>query len=142
MKRTLVLAAVSSLAAMAPILAATNDSDEKPLDAGPRASKVVSVGKGPDALFLTPDERFLYVANVEDTHVSVIDTESDRVVTTVDTVDYPWGFTHLGNTSLVAVSGGGQGIAVLDFTAHQVVRRATYDRHLGGIVSNTEGTRL
>ena len=27
----------------------------------------IKVGKGPDALFLTPDKRFLYVANVEDT---------------------------------------------------------------------------
>ena len=35
------------------------------------SSSVVYVGKGPDALFLTPDKSFLYVANVEDTLISV-----------------------------------------------------------------------
>ena len=40
----------------------------------------IPVGKGPDALFLTPDEKYLYVANVEDTFVSVIDTNQDKVV--------------------------------------------------------------
>ena len=27
----------------------------------------IQVGKGPDAIFLTPDESYVYVANVEDT---------------------------------------------------------------------------
>ena len=49
----------------------------------------VSVGKGPDALFLTPDEKFLYVANVEDTFISVIDTKQDKVTKQIDGVDYP-----------------------------------------------------
>ena len=67
--------------------------------------RTISVGKGPDALFLTPDENHLYVANVEDTFISVIDTRKDQVVRTIDGTDYPWGFTQLGKTNLVAVSG-------------------------------------
>lgn len=82
-------------------------------------SNSIVVGKGPDALFLTPDENFLYVANVEDTFLSVIDTRTDEVVRTIDVVDYPWGFTRLGNSSLVAVSGWGRGISVIDFLRHK-----------------------
>ena len=55
--------------------------------------ETIPVGKGPDALFLTPNERYLYVANVEDSFISVIDTRTDKVVRTIDGTDYPWGFT-------------------------------------------------
>ena len=35
-------------------------------------TQTIAVGKGPDALFLTPDENYLYVANVEDSFIRVI----------------------------------------------------------------------
>ncbi|HED38431.1 MAG TPA: hypothetical protein ENI76_09355, partial [Ignavibacteria bacterium] len=46
-----------------------------------KQSKVntIPVGKGPDALFLTPDEKYLYVANVEDNFISVINTQTEKV---------------------------------------------------------------
>lgn len=104
--------------------------------------KVIPVGKGPDALFLTPDEKFLYVANVEDSFISVIDTHRDQVVQTIDGTDYPWGFTRLNGTNLVAVSGWDKGIDIIDFTTHKIVRSKKFEVNLGGITSTHDGKTL
>lgn len=109
---------------------------------GTHQVKSIPVGKGPDALFLTPDERFLYVANVEDTVVSVIDTRSDSVVKTLDTVDYPWGFVRLGESNRVAVSGWNKGVDIIDFSTHKIVRSQTFKHHLGGITATNDGSTL
>jgi YVTN family beta-propeller protein len=100
------------------------------------------VGKGPDALFLTPDERYVYVANVEDSFISVIDTRTDQVVQTIDGTDYPWGFARLGNSNLVAVSGWDKGVDIIDFTTHEIVRSKGYEHNLGGIVATADGKAL
>ena len=102
----------------------------------------IAVGKGPDALFLTPNEDFLYVANVEDTFISVIDTRTDKVVQTIDGTDYPWGFTRLGETNLVAASGWDKGVDLIDFTTHKIVKSKRYDQNLGGITSTKDGKTL
>ena len=102
----------------------------------------VSVGKGPDALFLTPDEKFLYVANVEDTFISVIDTKEDKVIKMIDVTNYPWGFTRLGNSKFVAVSSWDKGIDIIDFTKHEVVQSKSYEYNLGGIISTKDGKHI
>lgn len=102
----------------------------------------IPVGKGPDALFLSPNESYLYVANVEDTFISVIDTRKDKVVQTIDGADYPWGFARLGGSNLVAVSGWDKGVDVIDFTQHKIVRRKRYEYHLGGITSPQDGKMI
>jgi len=99
----------------------------------------IQVGKGPDALFLTPDENILYVANVEDTFISVIDTKEDKVINMIDVTDYPWGFTRLGNKNLVAVSSWDKGIDIIDFTKHKIVQSKPYEFNLGGITSTKDG---
>ncbi len=99
----------------------------------------IDVGKGPDALFLTPNEKILYVANVEDTFISVIDTKEDKVIKKIDVADYPWGFTRLGNKNLVAVSSWDKGIDIIDFTKHKIVQSKRYEFNLGGIVSTKDG---
>ncbi len=99
----------------------------------------IEVGKGPDALFLTPDEKILYVANVEDTFISVIDTKQDKVIKKIDVADYPWGFTRLDNQNLVAVSSWDKGIDIIDFTKHKVVQSKPYEFNLGGITSTKDG---
>ena len=76
-------------------------------------STTIKVGKGPDALFLTPDENFLYVANVEDDFLSVIDTKAEKVVSKIEGIKYPWGFTRLRNSDLVAVSGYDKQIVII-----------------------------
>jgi len=117
----------------------TSTSEEKLVVAEEAAYPTIEVGKGPDALFLTPQQDMLYVANVEDTFISVIDTKLDNVVATISGVRYPWGFTHLRNSNLVAASGWDKQIAIIDFTTHQVVKEKTFSSNLGGITSSADG---
>lgn len=100
---------------------------------------IVNVGKGPDALFLTPNKSFLYVANVEDTLVSVIDTKTDKVAQTINGIKYPWGFTRLAQSNLVAVSAYDKQLVLIDFTSHKIIKTKIFDTHLGGIASDKNG---
>lgn len=102
----------------------------------------ISVGKGPDALFLTPDKQFLYVANVEDTTISIINTTTNKVVKTINGVRNPWGFVRLGTSNQVAVSAYDKQLVIIDFTAHQIIKEQIFDKHLGGISANKEGSLL
>ena len=104
--------------------------------------QTIPVGKGPDAMFLTPDENFLYIANVGDSFISVIDTRTNKVVTTIDGTDYPWGFVRLGESNLVAVSGYDKGVDIIDFTTHKIVRSKRFEHNLGGITATTDGKTL
>ena len=103
------------------------------------ASPIIKVGKGPDALFLKPDNSFLYVANVEDTFISVIDTQTDKVVKSIDGIKYPWGFTRLAKSNLVAVSAYDKQLVIVDFSSHSTVNQKVFESHLGGIASDKEG---
>ncbi len=105
-------------------------------------TQTIAVGKGPDALFLTPDENYLYVANVEDAFISVIDTRKDSIVQTIDGADYPWGFTRSGTSNLVAISAWDKGIDLIDFTSHKIVKSKRYQQNLGGITSTSDGKTL
>jgi len=101
--------------------------------------KTVKVGKGPDALFLTPDEKYLYVANVEDNFISIISTEKEEVVGKIEGIKYPWGFTRCGSSNTVAVSGYDKQISLIDFTTHKVIKQKDYKFNLGGITSSNDG---
>jgi YVTN family beta-propeller protein len=102
-------------------------------------NKIINVGKGPDALFLTPDEKTLYVANVEDTFVSIINTGSEEVIGKIEGIKYPWGFTRLGNSNLVAVSGYDKQIVIIDFSENKIVKEKKFNNSLGGITSTKDG---
>jgi len=112
---------------------------QTPKETVQQSSSTIKVGKGPDALFLTPDENFLYVANVEDDFLSVIDTKEEKVVNKIEGIKYPWGFSRLGNSNLVAVSGYDKQIVVIDFKEHKIVKEKTFDNNLGGITSTEDG---
>lgn len=105
-------------------------------------SVTIKVGKGPDAMFLTPDKQKIYVANVEDTTISVINTQTDQVEKTVSGVRYPWGFSQLGNSNEVAVNAYDKQIVVIDFTKDEIIREQTFDSHLGGIVATKDGKTI
>lgn len=102
-------------------------------------SSVVSVGKGPDALFLAPDKSFLYVANVEDTLISVIDTQTDKVLRNIEGIRYPWGFVQLAESNLVAVSGYDKQVVIIDFDNHTILKEKLFETHIGGITTNKKG---
>ncbi len=102
----------------------------------------ILVGKGPDALFLVPGGSFLYVANVEDTTISVVNTTTDKVVQTINGVGYPWGFVRLGESNQVAVSAYDKQLVVIDFSTHQIVKSKKFERNLGGIAANEDGSLI
>lgn len=102
----------------------------------------ISVGSGPDAMFLTPDGKKLYIANVEDSSISVISTTSDKVVASISGIHNPWGFSQLGKSNEVAVSGYDKKLAVIDFSTDQVIREKSYMSHLGGIIVDRTGQYL
>ncbi len=99
----------------------------------------IAVGKGPDALYTTPDYSFLYVANVEDTIISVIDIASDEVVKTINGIRYPWGFTQLASSNNVAISGYDKQIVIVDSRKHEVIQHKQFESNLGGITSSSDG---
>ena len=103
---------------------------------------LIKVGKGPDALFLTPDKQKIYIANVEDTTISVISTQTDQVEKTITGVRYPWGFSRLGTTNEVAVSAYDKQIVVIDFTKDEIVRQKEFKSTIGGIVSSKDGKAI
>ncbi|WP_282161049.1 YncE family protein [Ulvibacterium marinum] len=102
-------------------------------------SSVVYVGKGPDALFLTPDKSFLYVANVEDTLISVIDTQTDKVLKNIEGIRYPWGFAQLAESNLLAASGYDKQVVIIDSDNHTILKEKLFETHIGGITANKKG---
>lgn len=141
MKKLLVFSLISLA-----VLSSCSDKNEKAVEKKKPVDQITSekhksikVGKGPDALFLTPDEKILYVANVEDDFISIINTESEEVVGKIEGIKYPWGFTHLGNSNLVAVSGYDKQLVVIDFSKHQIVKEKKFSNNLGGITSTSNG---
>ncbi len=115
------------------------ETKQTPKQTVQKNSTTIKVGKGPDALFLTPDENFLYVANVEDNFLSVIDTKAEKVVNKIEGIKYPWGFTRLGNSDLVAVSSYDKQIVVINFKKHKILKEKKFDNNLGGITSTKDG---
>ena len=118
----------------------TKNKSEPPLEKTVSSkSKIIKVGKGPDALFLTSDEKFIYVANVEDNFISVINTETENVVGKIEGIKYPWGFSRLGISDLVVVSGYDKQIVIINFTTHKIIEEKSFNENLGGITTTRDG---
>lgn len=127
-------------------LSACTEKNEKTVDEKGVIEKIkteehksIKVGKGPDALFLHPNEKILYVANVEDNFISIINTESEEVIGNIEGIKYPWGFTRLGNSNLVAVSGYDKQLVIIDFSQNKIVKEKNFTSNLGGITSSKDG---
>ncbi len=101
--------------------------------------KTIDVGKGPDALFLTPEEDYLFAANVEDSIISVVDVKGNSLVKNITVSKYPWGFSQLSNSDTVAVSSYDGGITLIDFKTLKIVTEKKYKYKLGGIATSSDG---
>lgn len=102
----------------------------------------IKVGKGPDAMFLTPDKLKLYIANVGDTTVSVIDVKTDKVVKTIRGIHYPWGFSKLAGTDQVAVSAYDKQLVIIDFEINKIIKEKKFETPVGGIVTSKDGKHI
>ncbi len=102
-------------------------------------NKIIPVGSGPDAMYLTPDNKYVYIANVEDTTVSIIGTETNAVVKTISGIRNPWGFSQLGNSGKVAVSGYGGQVVIIDNNTQSIIAEKEFSSPIGGITTSKNG---
>jgi len=104
---------------------------------------VVQVGKGPEAIDLSPDGRELWTAHSQDGGVSIIDTETKQVKQTL-----PLGtkrsnrlkFTPDGKRVLISDLGAGE-VLVLDAASRNVVKKIATGSTPEGIVIVPDGSR-
>ncbi|MFF7409768.1 IPT/TIG domain-containing protein [Streptomyces lydicus] len=87
----------------------------------PLLADEIPVGHAPIIAAITPDGRHLYVTNFGSSSVSIIDTTTRSVVTTIGVTSGPWGITVTpdGLRAYVACFGT-DSVAVLDTTTHQI----------------------
>ncbi|MFA5890600.1 MAG: bifunctional YncE family protein/alkaline phosphatase family protein [Actinomycetota bacterium] len=105
------------------------DTRDYTIPGGVTAGTQIEVGDHPSDLLLSPDGKRLYVTNGNDDTVSVIDTATDRVVTTIDMAPYPnapkstapqgLAISPDGATLYVA-NGGNNDVAVVDTATAKV----------------------
>lgn len=101
----------------------------------------IAVGDGPDALWHDSARQALYVANVEDTLISVIDTSTDtswNVVSTISVGRGPWGFARLDGTR-VLVSSWERVLTVINLNTRAVERTIPLEFNAGGLAVETSG---
>ncbi len=107
------------------------------------SSPTVQVGKGPDGLLLSKDEEKAFVANVEDTTLSVVDLEQASVIATVDVGQSPWGLAHLGNGDYFIVSVWGVSrLVVIDGSSLEIKSIIPVAYQPTGIAASPEGTKI
>ena len=102
---------------------------------------LVQVGKGPEALELTPDGRQLWTAHSRDGGVSIIDLAAKKVVATIDAQTKRSNrlkFTPDGKHVLISDLEGGE-LVVLDRAAHRQVKRLKLGRSPEGILMAPDG---
>lgn len=100
----------------------------------------IAVGDGPDALWHDGAREALYVANVEDTVISVIDTSTNTwsVISTIAVARGPWGFARLDGDR-VLVSSWERALTVVDLNTRAVARTIPLEFHAGGLAVDAAG---
>jgi YVTN family beta-propeller protein len=90
--------------------------------------KSVATGKAPEHFDVTPDGHFVFVGNMQDSTVSIIDVRDGREVNRISGFFEPHGFSALPNGSKVYVSShGAHEVAVLDVSGRVLKRLAVGD---------------
>ena len=111
---------------------------------GPVAWKItqISVGKGPEGIDLSPDEREVWVAHRGDGQLSIIDTATDQVKETLKVGRAPIRvkFTPDGKRVLVSDSQGGD-VIVFEASTRKELKRIGIGGVLAGIVMQPDGRR-
>ncbi|MFI0154771.1 IPT/TIG domain-containing protein [Streptomyces lydicus] len=109
----------------------------------PLVADEIPVGHAPIVAAITPDGRHVYVTNFGGSSVSVIDTTTRRVITTISVTSGPWGVTVApdGLRAYVACFGT-DSVAVIDTTTRTAtVSIPGLNKPLGLTVS-PDGSRL
>jgi YVTN family beta-propeller protein len=103
---------------------------------------LVSVGKGPEGLDLSPDGRELWSAHSGDGHISIIDPAHGKVVQTIDARTRRSNrvkFSSDGKLALVSDLSGGE-LVIFDAAKRAEIKRLTLGRSPTGILIPPGGT--
>ncbi len=104
---------------------------------------VIPVGKGPEAMDLSPDGKEFWAAHSRDGAVSVIDVGSKKVVQTIAVNTKRSNrlkFTPDGKTVLISDLGGGE-LVVVDAAARKEIKRIAVGKNPEGILIVPDGSR-
>jgi YVTN family beta-propeller protein len=104
---------------------------------------VVPVGRGPEAIDLSPDGKEIWTAHSGDGQVSVIDVAARKVVRTFDPGARGANrlkFTPDGKTVLISRLGGDGGVLVVDVSTGTVKKRINEGRGASGILMRPDGS--
>ncbi|HET9320105.1 MAG TPA: cytochrome D1 domain-containing protein, partial [Bryobacteraceae bacterium] len=104
---------------------------------------VIPVGKGPEAIDLSPDGRELWTAHSRDGGVSIIDVAAKKVAQTLDVQakrSNRLKFTPDGRLVLISDLEGGE-LVVLDRAARKQIKRIQLGRSPEGILIVPDGSR-
>jgi len=104
---------------------------------------VIPVGKGPEAIALSPDGKQVWTATGGDGHVAIIDTAAGKVVETVPVPTQRINrlqFTPDGKRVLLSDSGNGD-LVVLDAASRKEIKRLKVGENCEGILVAPDGSR-
>ncbi len=104
---------------------------------------VIPVGKGPEAIDLSPNGKEFWTAHSRDGGVSIIDVGSKKVVQTLNLSTKRSNrlkFTPDGKTVLISDLGGGE-LVVVDATARKEIKRIPVGSNPEGILILPDGSR-
>ncbi|WP_336054342.1 IPT/TIG domain-containing protein [Streptomyces sp. CA2R101] len=103
----------------------------------------IPVGHAPVKAAVTPDGRYVYVSNFGSSSLSVIDTTTRSVITTIEVTNGPWGVEVApdGLRAYVACFGT-DSVAVIDTTTHSVTDTLSGLNKPIGLAVSPDGSRL
>jgi YVTN family beta-propeller protein len=104
---------------------------------------VIPVGKGPEGIDLSPDEKELWAAHSRDGGVSIIDLAGKKVIGTIDVGTKRSNrlkFTPDGKRVLISDLEAGD-VVVLDVSSRKEIKRMKLGRNPEGILMAADGSR-
>lgn len=107
----------------------------------PATDILIAVGKGPEGIDVSPDEKEVWAANSGDGTVSIIDTATKKVVATVDVETKHSNrvkFTPDGKLALISDIGSGE-LVVVNAGTRKVVKRLKLGSSAEGILIRPDG---
>lgn len=104
---------------------------------------VIPVGKGPEAIAISPDGKQVWTATGGDSHVAIIDVGNGTVI---ETFHVPMQranrlqFTPDGKKVLISDSGNGD-LVIVDVTSHKETKRLRVGDNCEGVLIQPDGSR-
>jgi YVTN family beta-propeller protein len=115
---------ISHMCVLTPPVANIGSRSVTVIDLDESAVSQIEVGDGPEGIDVSPDGRFLWVANRSGGNVMVVDTKTDEIVDTMPAGDFPIRVKFTPNGKRVLISNArGNELVVFDAKSREKVGR-------------------